>query len=77
MEPAAEEAHRAVVHLKEEKKAKSRADKVLKADEELAAQYEPAATMAGMGLLSLNDPFNSTAGQLLPPRPRRLPRGQS
>ncbi len=60
--PAAEEAHQAVVaRLKEEKKAKSGANKVLKADEELAARFQSLRRHnGGYRVLSLNNPFNST-----------------
>lgn len=60
--PAAEEAHKAVVaRLKEEKQKESGANKVLKADEELAARFQSLRRHnGGHRVLTLNNPFNST-----------------
>lgn len=60
--PAAEEAHQAVVaRLKEEKQKQGGGNKVLKADEELAARFVSLRrNNGGYRVLSLNNPFNST-----------------
>lgn len=60
--PQAEEAHKAVLaRLKEEKQQESGANKVVKADEELAARFQSLRRHnGGYRVLTLNNPFNST-----------------
>ena len=60
--PKAEEAHKTVLaRLKEEKQQESGANKVVKADEELAARFQSLRRHnGGYRVLSLNNPFNST-----------------